>query len=329
MTQSTQTEAKEITVTEAINQAMREEMRRDSRVFVMGEDIRKGLFGPSAGLMDEFGPERIIDTPITEAAFCGAAVGAAAVGMRPIVESLSAFLYVAMDQLVNQAAKMRYMFGGQVDLPIVYRIAEYYDASIAAHHSDRPHPIFMNIPGFKVIFPSCAYDAKGLLKTAIREDDPVAYFEDRTILGSRQAVPEEEYTIPLGVADVKREGTDVTIVGIGGMVGRALAAAEMLEQQGISAEVVDPRTLVPLDKKTILDSVAKTGRLVVVDLAHKTCSAASEIAAIVAMEGFWSLTAPIQRLGTANVHVPFSTVLESLMYPTKDTIAEAARTTME
>lgn len=318
-----------ITVTQAMNLAMREEMRRDPSVFCMGEDIRKGLFGPSAGLMEEFGPKRVIDTPITEGAFCGAAVGAAAVGMRPIVESLSAFLYVAMDQLINQAAKMRYMFGGQVNLPIVYRIAEYYGASVAAHHSDRPHPIFMNIPGFKVVFPSCAYDAKGLLKTAIREDDPVAYFEDRTILGSRQEVPEEEYTIPFGVADVKREGTDVSIVAIGGMVSRALSAAEKLEQEGVSAEVVDPRTLVPLDKKTILDSVAKTGRLVVVDIAHKTCSAASEIAAIVAMEGFWSLTAPIQRLGTANVHVPYSTVLEPLMYPTEDTIAEAAKTTME
>ena len=329
MAQLTQTEAKEITLTQAINEAMREEMRRDSRVFLMGEDIRMGLFGASAGLVDEFGPDRIIDTPITEAAFCGAAVGAAAVGMRPIVESLSAFLYVAMDQLINQAAKMRYMFGGQVDLPIVYRISEYYDASVAAHHSDRPHPIFMNIPGFKVVFPSCPYDAKGLLKTAIREDDPVAYFEDRTILGLRQPVPEEEYTIPFGVADIKREGTDVTIVAIGGMVSRALAAAEKLAQEGVSAEVVDPRTLVPLDKETILASVGKTGRLVTVDSAHKTCSAASEIAAIVAMEGFWSLTAPVQRLGTANVHVPFSTALEPLMYPTEEKIVAAAKLTME
>ena len=329
MTQQAQTASREITLTQAINDAMREELRRDPKVFVMGEDIRAGLYGASAGLIDEFGPERIIDTPITENAFCGAAVGAAAVGMRPIVESLSSFLYVAMDQLINRAAKMRYMFGGQVNLPIVFRISEYYGASIAAHHSDRPHPIFMNIPGFKVVFPSCAYDAKGLLKTAIREDDPVAYFEDRTLLGSRQAVPEEEYTIPFGVADVKREGTDVTIVAIGGMVGRALAAAETLAQEGVSAEVVDPRTLVPLDKEAILASVAKTGRLVVVDLAHKTCSAASEIAAIVAMEGFWSLTAPIQRLGTANVHVPYSIALEPLMYPTDETIAEAARVTMQ
>ena len=329
MSQQTQTAASEITLTRAINTAMREELRRDDKVFVMGEDIRAGLFGPSAGLIDEFGPERIIDTPITENAFCGAAVGAAAVGMRPIVESLSSFLYVAMDQLVSQASKMRYMFGGQVDLPIVFRISEYYGASIAAHHSDRPHPFFMNIPGFKVVFPSCAYDAKGLLKTAIREDDPVMYFEDRTLLSARQEVPEEEYTIPFGEADIKREGTDVTIVGIGGMVTRALDAADKLAEEGISAEVVDPRTLVPLDKATILASVAKTGRLVTVDMAHKTCSAASEIAAIVAMEGFWSLTAPIQRLGTADVHVPFSTALEPLMYPTDESIAAAARATME
>ena len=199
---------------------------------------------------------------------------------------------------------------------------------MAAHHSDRSHPIFMNIPGFKVVFPSEAYDAKGLLKAAIREDDPVLFCEDRTILGARAFVPEEEYTIPLGVADIKREGTDVTIVAIGGMVPRALGAAEKLVQEGISAEVLDPRSLVPLDKKAILDSVAKTGRLVTVDMAHKTCSAASEIAAIVAMEGFWSLQAPIQRLATANVHIPFSTALEPLCYPTAESIAEAARVTM-
>jgi len=256
-------------------------------------------------------------------------VGAAAVGMRPIVESLSSFMWVGMDQLVSQAAKMRYMFGGQVNLPIVYRAAMYYGGSMAAHHSDRSHPLFMNIPGFKIVFASNAYDGKGLLKTAIREDDPVIFWEDRTILGSRAHVPEEEYTIPLGVADIKRPGTDVTIVAIGGMVHRALAAAEALAKEGISAEVLDPRTLVPLDKKAILESVSRTGRLVVVDMAHKTCSAASEIAAIVAMEGFWDLKAPIQRLGTVNVHIPFSPALEPLCYPTPDTIAAAARFTLD
>ena len=328
MTQA-KVETRDITFTQALNEAMREEMRRDERVFIMGEDIQKGVYGASGGLADEFGFERVRNTPLSENAFCGAAVGAAAVGMRPIVESAFCFMWVAMDSLISQAAKMRYMFGGQVDLPIVYRASMYYGGSMAAHHTDRSHPIFMNIPGFKVVFASNAYDGKGLLKTAIREDDPVLFCEDRTILGARAFVPEEEYTIPFGVADIKREGTDVTIVAIGGMVPLALQAAETLTQEGVSAEVLDPRTLVPMDKQAILDSVAKTGRLVTVDMAHKTCSAASEIAAIVAMEGFWSLQAPIQRLGTANVHIPYSPALEPLCYPTAESIAQAARATME
>ena len=328
MTQ-TQTQTRDITLTQALNEAMRDEMRRDERVFIMGEDIQSGVYGASAGLAAEFGTDRVRDCPLSENAFMGAAVGAAAVGMRPIVESAFCFMWVAMDSLVSQAAKMRYMFGGQVNLPIVYRASLYYGGSMAAHHSDRSYPIFMHIPGFKVVFPSNAYDGKGLMKTAIREDDPVLFCEDRTILGSRSYVPEEEYTIPLGVADIKREGSDVTIVAIGGMVPLALEAAEKLAQDGISAEVLDPRSLVPLDKKAILDSVAKTGRLVTVDMAHKTCSAASEIAALVAMEGFWSLQAPIQRLGTVNVHIPFSPALEPLCYPTADTIAEAAKVTLE
>ena len=325
----TQTQTRQITLTQALHEAMRDEMRRDERVFIMGEDIQKGVYGASGGLFAEFGGERVRDCPLSENAFFGAAVGAAAVGMRPIVESAACFMWVAMDSLVSQAAKMRYMFGGQVNLPIVYRATLYYDGSMAAHHSDRSHPIFMNIPGFKVVFPSNPYDAKGLLRASIREDDPVVFFEDRTVLGSRAFVPEDEYIVRLGVADIKREGTDVTIVAIGGMVPRALDAAEKLAQDGISAEVLDPRTLVPLDKQAILDSVAKTGRLVTVDMAHKTCSAASEIAAIVAMEGFWSLQAPIQRLGTVNVHIPFSIALEPLCYPTADSIAAAARATME
>ena len=272
----TQTQTRQITLTQALHEAMRDEMRRDERVFIMGEDIQKGVYGASGGLFAEFGGERVRDCPLSENAFFGAAVGAAAVGMRPIVESAACFMWVAMDSLVSQAAKMRYMFGGQVNLPIVYRATLYYDGSMAAHHSDRSHPIFMNIPGFKVVFPSNPYDAKGLLRASIREDDPVVFFEDRTVLGSRAFVPEDEYIVRLGVADIKREGTDVTIVAIGGMVPRALDAAEKLAQDGISAEVLDPRTLVPLDKQAILDSVAKTGRLVTVDMAHKTCSAASE-----------------------------------------------------
>ena len=325
----TQTQTREITLTQALNEAMREEMRRDERVFIMGEDIQSGVYGASAGLAAEFGMERVRDCPLSENAFMGAAVGAAAVGMRPIVESAFCFMWVAMDSLVSQASKMRYMFGGQVNLPIVYRSSMYYGGSMAAHHSDRSYPIFMHIPGFKVVFASNAYDGKGLMKTAIREDDPVIFCEDRTILGARGYVPEEEYTIPFGVADVKREGSDVTIVAIGGMVGLALQAAEALSQEGVSAEVIDPRSLVPLDMETILGSVSKTGRLVTVDMAHKTCSAASEIAALVAMEGFWSLQAPVQRLGAANVHIPFSTALEPLCYPTAATIAEAAKATLE
>ena len=213
----TETQTRNITYTQAINEAMREEMRFDERVFIMGEDIQKGVYGASGGLFQEFGGERVRDCPLSENAFFGAAVGAAAVGMRPIVESLSSFMWVGMDQLVSQASKMRYMFGGQVNLPIVYRAAMYYGGSMAAHHSDRSHPLFMNIPGFKVVFASNAYDGKGLLKAAIRTDDPVIFWEDRTILGARAEVPEEEYTIPLGVADVKREGTDATIVAIGGI----------------------------------------------------------------------------------------------------------------
>ena len=325
----TQVSTRQITLTQALNEAMRDEMRTDERVFIMGEDIQSGVYGASGGLFAEFGGERVRDCPLSENAFMGAAVGAAAVGMRPIVESSFCFMWVAMDSLVSQAAKMRYMFGGQVDLPIVYRAAMYYDGSMAAHHSDRSYPIFMYIPGFKVAFPSNSYDGKGLLKTAIREDDPVVFCEDRTILGARSFVPEDDYAIPFGVADVKREGNDVTVVAIGGMVPRALAAAETLQQEGVSVEVVDPRTLVPLDKQAILDSVAKTGRLVTVDMAHKTCSAASEIASIVAMEGFWSLQAPIQRMGAANVHIPFSPALEPLCYPTAETIAQAVRATLE
>ena len=328
MTQ-TQAKARNLTVNTAINEAMREEMRLDERVFVMGEDIQGGVWGGSAGLYDEFGDDRVRDVPLSENAVCGAAVGAAAVGMRPVVETHACFAWLAMDSLVSQAAKMRYMFGGQVDLAIVYRVSLLYSANLAAHHSDRSHPIFMMIPGFKIAIPSNAYDAKGLLKTAIREDDPVMFFEDSTIVGNRAFVPEEEYTIPLGVADVKRSGTDVTIVAIGGMVPKALEAAGILEQEGISAEVVDPRSLVPLDKQTILDSVAKTGRLVTVDMAHERCSVATEIAAIVAMEGFWSLHAPIQRLGTLPVHIPFSPALEPLCYPTPQSIAEAAKATLE
>lgn len=317
-----------ISFADALNQAMKEEMRRDPSIFVMGESIRRAVYGVTGGLWQEFGDKRVLDTPLSETAFMGAAVGAAAVGMRPIVGSLSAFMWVAMDQFVNQVAKMKYMFGGQAVLPIVYRVGITYGNNIAAHHADRPHPMYMNMPGFKIVMPSTPGDAKGMLKTAIREDDPVLFFEDNTLMGSRGDVPDEEYTIPFGVADVKRSGTDVTVVALGGMVPKALTSAEQLASEGISIEVIDPRSLVPLDKQTILDSVGKTGRLVVVDPAHKTCSAASEICAMVAEEGFWSLQAPVQRVASLMVHVPFSPALEKHVFPSEEKIVSAVKRTL-
>jgi pyruvate dehydrogenase E1 component beta subunit len=234
-----------------------------------------------------------------------------------------------MDQIVSQAAKMRYMFGGQAKLPIVYRFSMLWGAHIAAHHSDRPHPLFMNIPGLKIVMATTPADAKGLMKTAIRDDDPVIFFEDRGVVGTRGEVPDNEYTIPFGVGDVKREGSDVTVVAIGGMLPYSMAAAERMQQEGVSVEVVDLRTLVPMDKEIILNSVAKTGRLVVVDVAHKTCSAASEIAGIVAEEGFWDLKAPIVRVASHNVHPPFSAVLERLLYPDEEKVVEAIKSTLD
>ena len=318
----------EITFVEALNQAIKEEMRLDESVFIMGESIRGGIYGVTGGLSKEFG-DRVIDTPLSENGFMGAAVGAAAVGMRPIVQSLSSFMWVAMDQLVSQAAKMRFMFGGQVSLPIVYRCGMNYGNNIAAHHTDRPYPMYMNMPGLKIAIPTSPADAKGLLKAAIRDNDPVMFFEDNNLSGVRGEVPDEDGIIPFGLADVKREGSDVTVVAIAGMLRRALAVADDLDAEGVSVEVVDPRTIVPLDKKTILESVEKTGRLVVVDPAHKSCSVASEIAAIVAQEGFWTLQAPIQRVASLDCHFPFSPALESLVFPNEEKITEAIHAVLE
>lgn len=320
---------RELTYMEALAEAGREEMRRDERVFYMGQDIGSGLFGSTAQFVDEFGPERMRDTPISEIAFTGAAVGAAMTGLRPIVNmSISVFLYVAMDQIVNQAAKNTYLFGGQATIPVVYRSAMFYGGSNAAHHSDRPYPMFMNVPGLKIIAPATPYDAKGLLKAAIRDDNPVLCFEDGTLSFSKCHVPEDEYVVPLGKADVKREGSDVTVVAVAGSVPHALAAAVKVASDGISVEVVDPRTLVPLDKDAILASVEKTGRVVVADPAHTTCSAASEISAIVAEEAFWALRAPIVRVTTPDVQIPFSPALERQLYPTAAKIEAAIRTVM-
>ena len=314
---------------EAINQATAEEMRRDETVFIMGEDIRRAVYGSTANLLSEFGEKRVLDTPLSENGFFGAAVGASLVGSRPIVETLTSFMWVAMDQLVSQAAKMRYMFGGQATLPVVYRALMMYGGGAAAHHSDRSYPMFMNMPGFKVAIPSNPADMKGLLKTAVRDNDPVIVFEDGTLYGSRGEVPEGEHLVPFGQAKIVKEGSDCTVVGVAAGVGHALTAAENLSREGISVEVIDPRTLVPLDKPTILQSVAKTGRLVIVDPAHKVCSAASEISSVVAEEGFWDLQAPIQKIASEQVHIPFSPALEKLVYPDVDKISKGIKKTLE
>jgi pyruvate dehydrogenase E1 component beta subunit len=322
---------REITYLQAIYEAQHEEMQRDDRVFIIGEDIEASFFGTTAGFLEEFGPKRVRNTPLSENGFIGAAAGAAMVGARPIVDvTIASFLYVAMDQLVSIVSKATYMYGGQARVPLVVRAAMFYGGNNAAQHSDRPHPLFMNMPGFKIIAPSTPADMKGLLKSAVRDDDPVLSFEDGTLWGAKGPVPENgDLLIPLGQADVKRQGTDVTVVAIAGTVPLALAAADELAAAGVSVEVVDPRTLVPLDAPTILGSVEKTGRLVVADPAHRTCSAASEIAALVAEDGFWSLKAPIQRVTTPASHVPFSPALEPQMYPTADKIVQAVRRTME
>ncbi|HIM91944.1 MAG TPA: alpha-ketoacid dehydrogenase subunit beta [Dehalococcoidia bacterium] len=318
----------EMTYSDALNLAIKEEMRRDDKVFLMGESIRGGIYGVTGGLSQEF-DDRVIDTPLSEAGFMGAAVGAAAVGMRPIVTSLASFAYVAMDQLISQAAKMRYMFGGQVSLPIVYRWGMIYGNNVAAHHADRPYPLFMGIPGLKIAIPASPADARGLLKTAIRDNDPVMFFEDNNLAGWRGEVPDDDVCVPFGQASVIREGTDVTVVSIAGSVRPTIAVAEEMEADGVSVEVIDPRTIVPLDTKTILDSVEKTGRLVIVDPAHQSCSVASEISSIVAQEGFWSLQAPIQRVTSLDVHFPFSPALEHLVYPNEDKIADAINAALE
>ncbi len=314
---------------EAINQAITEEMRRDESVFIMGEDIRRSVYGATANLHDEFGDARVIDTPLSENGFFGAAVGASLVGMRPIVETLSSFMWVGMDQLISQAAKMRYMFGGQAKLPVVYRASMFYGGGSAAHHSDRSYPMFMNMPGLKILVPSTPADVKGLLKMAIRDDDPCIVFEDGTLAGTRGEVPEGEHLIEFGKANIVREGSDCTVVAIAGAVPMATAAADELAAEGISVEVIDPRTMVPFDKQAVLDSVEKTGRLVCVDPAHKVCSAASEVASIVAQEAFWSLQAPIMKVASEQVHIPYTPALERFVYPNKDKVVAAVRETLE
>jgi pyruvate dehydrogenase E1 component beta subunit len=309
----------------AVNEALFEEMERDDRVFLMGEDVSWNILGETGGLVEKYGTERVRNTPISEAGFVGAGAGAAMVGMRPVVHMLiSPFTYVAFDQIVSIIAKSTYLYGGQARMPITLIAPMIYGGGNAAQHSDRPYATFMTVPGLKLIVPTTPHDAKGMLKAAIREDDPVISFEDATLWSSRGEVPDEDYVVPLGKAAVRREGSDVTVVAVAGAVPHALRAAEDLAGE-LSVEVIDLRSIVPMDRPTILESVAKTGRLVVADPAHEMGSVASEIAAIVAEDAFWSLQAPIARVTTPHTHIPFSAALERPLYPNAEKIAAAAR----
>lgn len=322
---------REITFREAINEALRQEMERDPNVVVMGEDVGVygGVFGVTKGLFEKFGMDRVVDTPISEAGFIGAAVGAAALGLRPVVELMFVdFFGVAMDQIYNQAAKMRYMFGGKIKIPITIRTTIGGGLSAAAQHSQVLYSIFAHVPGLKIIVPSTPYDAKGLLISAIRDDNPKIYFEHKLLYDVKGPVPEEPYTIPLGVADIKREGTDATVIALAYVVHEALKAAGLLSKEGISIEIVDPRTIVPFDKETVLKSVKKTGRVVVVDEDYDRCSFASWVAAIIADEAFEYLDAPIKRVTTPTVPIPFSPVLEREILPNAEKIVRAVKTVL-
>ncbi|MFB0920510.1 MAG: alpha-ketoacid dehydrogenase subunit beta [Oscillospiraceae bacterium] len=316
----------------AIRDTIAEEMRRDERVFIMGEDVEVlgGIFGCTRDLYKEFGTERVRNTPISEAGFVGAGVGAACAGMRPIVELMYMdFTFVSMDQILDQAAKTRYVFGGKAKLPLVIRGQQGIGRGNAATHSQSVESIFMHIPGVKVACPSTAADAAGLLRTAIRDDNPVLFFEHKALYQQKFEVPDDpEFMIPFGAADVKREGTDVTIVANLLYVSRALEAAEKLAAEGISAEVIDPRTLVPLDTSTIVESVKKTGRLVVVHEAHRTCGWGAEIASEVTEKAFKYLDAPPLRLGAKQCPLPFNLALENAATPQVEDIVNAAKAAM-
>jgi pyruvate dehydrogenase E1 component beta subunit len=318
---------REITLREAINEAMFEEMRRDPSVFLMGEDVAETghPFKFFAGLLDEFGKERVIDTPIAEPGFMGIAVGAAMTGMRPVVDLMFGdFLFLVMDQLCNQAAKTHYMSGGKLRVPLVVHTNLGATRRSAAQHSQSLHALVAHIPGLKVALPSSAYEAKGLLKSAIRDDNPVVIFHDKMMYNDKAPVPETEYLIPFGQAAVLREGTDITLVGTSSMVGVCRKAADLLAGQGVSAEVIDPRTIVPLDEATILTSVRKTSRALVVDEGHQNFGVTAEIAARISEKAFYHLDAPVGRMGAMDVPVPFSPALEDLTVPTPETVAAKA-----
>ncbi len=321
-------DTRELTMAEAIREALAEELSRDPTLFLMGEDIGRagGVFNVTAGLQDEFGKDRVMDTPISEAGIAGLAVGAALTGMRPVVEIMfSDFLTLAMDQIVNQAAKLHYMTGGQARVPLVIRTGMGAGRGAAAQHSQSLQAWMAHIPGLKVVMPATPYDAKGLLKSAIRDDNPVIFLEDKMSYSLKGPVPGEDYTIPLGVADVKRTGRDVTLVATSSMVQVALSAAEVLAGEGVSAEVVDPRTLKPLDKEAILESVKKTGRAIVIDEGYLSYGVTAEIAAIIADEAFDYLDAPVKRIGGADVPVPMAPALEAATIPNRRQVVETAR----
>lgn len=315
-----------ITFIQAVRDALREEMRHDERVFILGEDVRAGIFGTTSGLVDEFGPERVLNTPICESAFVGAAVGAAMTGMRPVVQIMFGdFNYLAMEMTANQAGQWHYISDGELKVPMVIETPSGARGGAGYGHSQSLEAAFILPPGLKVAVPSTPYDAKGLLKSAIRDDNPVLFFEHRRLLTMRGEVPEEEYTIPLGSAKVKREGHDVTVVAISWMVHEALRAAEKLSQQGIEIEIIDPRTLVPLDRELIFDSLKKTYRLVVVEEGRRRGGFGAELAAIAAEEWFDYLDAPIQRLGALSTPLPYSPVLEAACIPSESDIVRAVR----
>lgn len=319
----------EITYAQAINDAISEEMRSNPDVFMMGEDIGEycGAFGVSRGMLEEFGPERIMDTPISEQAFVGGAVGAAMTGMRPIVELMfSDFMCVCFDELVNEAAKLRFMFGGKVSVPMVMRTPSGSGTGAAAQHSQSLEALMAHMPGLKVVIPSTPYDAKGLLKAAIRDDNPVMFLEQKQLYRIKGEVPDGDYTIPLGLADIKREGSDITLVTYGKIVNMCLEAANELANDGISAEVIDIRSMAPLDTETIIQSVKKTKRLLITHEAVQFCGLGAEIAAMIAdSEAFYYLDAPIRRIGSMSTPIPFNPVLEREIGPTKEKIIVAVR----
>ena len=319
---------REITFGDALREALREEMLKDETIFLLGEDIafHGGDFAVTKGLLAEFGEKRVKDTPISETAIVGLSLGAASAGMRPIAEIMfSDFLGVCMDQILNQVSKMRYMSGGQVKTPIVIRTAFGAGISAGPQHSQSPEAIFMHIPGLQIVLPSNPYDAKGLLKTAIRSDNPVMFFEHKLLYSMKGSVPEEEYYVPFGKADIKRSGEDVTIFATALMVHKALLAAEKLEKEGLSAEVIDLRTLVPLDKDTLISSVKRTGHAVVVHEAWKRGGAGAEIASTIMEEAMDYLDAPVKRVAGLNVPAPFSPALEKYVVPNENDIIKAVK----